>query len=94
MSDSLTSARKRRAANISWARTPDRAERTEHARRRSPMHIAYWVAFVEAEGIVPPDGVQAAAEKYHSAHMTDMSLKAAAARQKKKRNAEQQLKAS
>lgn len=93
MTDSRTSALKRIAADISWARTPDRAERTETARRKSPMHIDYWVEKVRAEEIVPEGGVQKAAEAYYRAHMTRMSLKAAAARAKKKR-AEPQLKAS
>ncbi|WP_066360327.1 hypothetical protein [Herbidospora mongoliensis] len=93
MTDSRTSAQRRIAADISWARTPDRAERTEAARRASPMRVEYWIEYVRAEGIVPEAGIQQAAEKYHSAHMTRMALKAVAARARKKQ-AEPQLKAS
>ncbi|MEU4332369.1 hypothetical protein [Nonomuraea dietziae] len=71
------------AADISWARTPNRSERTENARRASPMSLDYWIAKVRAEGVVRDKDVQAAAESYYRAHMRAMSLKAAEARRAK-----------
>ncbi|MFI6813734.1 hypothetical protein ACIBG7_15040 [Nonomuraea sp. NPDC050328] len=71
------------ASDISWARTANRSERTEPARRASPMHIDYWVAKVRAEGVVREQDVQAAAESYYRAHMRRMSLKAADARRRR-----------
>lgn len=75
---------RRIAADISWARTPDRSERTEAARRASPMRIEYWEAKVRAEGIVREEEIPKAAESYYRAHMTAMSLRAAEARQRRR----------
>lgn len=79
------SARRRDAVDISWARTPDRAERTEPARAASPQRIEYWVDHVRAEGIVTGEAqILAAAEKYHSVRMRQLARKAVAARAAKK----------
>ncbi|MFJ2029463.1 hypothetical protein [Streptosporangium sp. NPDC087985] len=69
------------AADVQWAMTPNRTERTEAARRASPMSLDYWVAKTKAEGIVRDQDVQKAAENAYRAHMKQMSLKAARSRQ-------------
>ncbi|MEV7011585.1 hypothetical protein [Streptosporangium sp. NPDC051022] len=72
------------AGNISWARTPNRTERTAPARRKSPVSRDYWIAHVRAEGVVPEKDIVKAAENYHRAYMTQLSSRAAAARAAKK----------
>lgn len=71
------------AANISWARTPDRSERTEPARRNSPTRIEYWERYVRNEGIVREQDIPAAAANYHSTYMKELSDKAIEARRAK-----------
>jgi len=81
MTDPRISALRRIAVDISWARTPNRAERTAPARSKSPMCLDYWIAYVRAEGIVTGEReIRRAAEAYHRAHMRRLSLKAAKAR--------------
>lgn len=76
------SAQRAIAADISWARTPNRTERTEAPRKASPMSLDYWIAKTRAEGVVRERDVQAAAESAYRAHMRGMSLKAVDARRK------------
>lgn len=75
------------AADTSWARTPNRTERTENARRASPQRLDYWLAKIRAEGVVREQDIDAAARSAYRAHMRGLSLKAAATRS---RNAEVQ----
>ncbi|MFI7532619.1 hypothetical protein [Streptosporangium sp. NPDC049376] len=70
------------AAHVQWARTPHRGERTEAARRASPVSIDYWIARITAEGKVRKRDIPKAAENAHKAYMTQMSLKASTARSK------------
>lgn len=74
------SAQRAIAADISWARTPNRTERTEAARKASPKTLDYWIADVIAKGEVREQDVHAAAQNAHRAHMREMSLKAVDAR--------------
>ena len=73
------------AADKSWARTPNRSERTEAARKASPNSLNYWIEKIRAEGIVRDQDVFAAAQNAHRAYMREKSLKAAAARRAKAR---------
>ncbi|GAA0970080.1 hypothetical protein GCM10009555_018360 [Acrocarpospora macrocephala] len=78
------SAVRRRAVDISWARTPDRAERTQPATNASPVSLAHWVKKVREEGLVKSEAdILKAAKNYHRAYMTQLSLKASAARRTK-----------
>ncbi|GAA3531411.1 hypothetical protein GCM10022419_008140 [Nonomuraea rosea] len=77
------SAQRAIAADISWARTPNRAERTEAGRKASPMSLDYWIAKIRTEGIVREQDIPAAARNAHRAHMRGMSLKAAARRKRR-----------
>lgn len=79
------SAKRAIAADISWARTPNRAERTAPGHRASPLHIDYWIAKVRDEGIVTGEAeILKAAESYYRASQRLRSLKAAATRARKK----------
>lgn len=80
------SAQRAIASDISWARTPNRSERTAPARAASPQSLDYWLAKVRADGVVREQDIQAAARSAYRAHMRGMSLKAAETRRK---NAEQ-----
>ncbi|GAA3441026.1 hypothetical protein [Planomonospora venezuelensis] len=71
------------AANVQWATTANRAERTEAARRRSPVSLDYWIDRIRAEGIVREQDVVKAATNAHKAYMAQMSLKAAKARSRR-----------
>lgn len=73
------------AADKSWARTPNRSERTEAARKASPNSLNYWLAKTRAEGIVRDQDIYAAAQNAHRAYMREKSLKAVAARRAKSR---------
>ncbi|TDE39944.1 hypothetical protein E1295_32220 [Nonomuraea mesophila] len=73
------SARHRIAADISWARTANRTERTDKARASSPGSLAYWIADARARGIREQD-VEAAARNAYRAHMRDKALRAVEAR--------------
>jgi hypothetical protein len=71
------------AADISWARTPNRTERTEAARRAGPTRIEHWIAKIRAEGKVREQDIVKNAESMLRAHMTKVSLAAAEARRVK-----------
>lgn len=73
------------AANSSWARTPNRTERTAAARAGNPRSYEYWLAKVTAEGTVREEDRPAAAESAHRAYMQQLSRKAADARRKNAR---------
>lgn len=73
------------ASNVSWARTPDRSERTAGARAGSPTSYEYWLTKVTAEGVVREADRPAAAASAHRAYMQQLSKKAAAARSKNAR---------
>ncbi|GGS88216.1 hypothetical protein ACFFV7_51155 [Nonomuraea spiralis] len=77
------------AADISWARTPNRTERTAPGHRASPLSLDYWIAQVRAEGVVREEDVEAAAQSAFRASQRARSLKAAETR---KANAEQRRK--
>lgn len=68
------------ASDISWARTPNRSERTEPARRASPGRLESWIAKIRAEGVVREQDVEAAAANALRAHMRGLALKSAASR--------------
>jgi len=72
----------RMAANVSWARTPNRSERTAPARAASPVSYEYWLRRLADEGRVRAEDLPKAAESAHRAYMAQMSRKAAAARRK------------
>lgn len=74
------SAQRAIAADISWARTPNRAERMEPARRASPQSLDYWLAKTREDGVVREQDIPAAAENAYRAHMRGLSLRAAATR--------------
>lgn len=76
------SAQRAIAADISWARTPNRTERTEAGRKASPMSLDYWIHKTRAEGVVREQDVHANAQSAYRAHMRGLSLKAADARRK------------
>jgi hypothetical protein len=69
------------AADKSWARTPNRTERTAAARAASPKSLDYWIAKVRADGIVREQDQAAAAASAHRAYMRNMALRGVAARQ-------------
>lgn len=73
----------RHAVTASWAYTPDRAERTAPARRRSPVSYEYWLDKLTEEGRHRPEDLPKAAESAHKAYMTGLSRKAAAARKRR-----------
>lgn len=75
------------AADISWARTPNRTERTAPGHKASPLSLDYWIAKVREEGVVREEDVEAAAVSERRAWQRGNSLKAADARRIK---AEQQ----
>lgn len=68
------------AVHTSWARTADRQARTREATRNSPVSVDYWIARVQAEGIVAERDVPAAAENYRQAYMKRLAAKSAASR--------------
>lgn len=74
------------AADISWARTPNRSERTAAGFKASPLSIDYWIARVRAEGVVREQDVEAAARSAYRASQRTRALNSAATRA---RNAEQ-----
>lgn len=73
------------AADKSWARTPNRSERTAPARAASPNSLRYWITKTRDEGIVREEDVLAAAQNAHRAYMREKSLKAVAVRRAKAR---------
>jgi len=77
------SSASRYAANVSWARTPDRAERTASARANSPVSYAYWLRRITEEGRVREQDIPAAAESAHRVYMAGLARKAAAKRKGK-----------
>lgn len=83
MATSRLSTVRRMAADISWARTPNRTERTEAARRAGPTRIEYHIEKIRAEGKVREKDIHAAAENALRAHMTKVSLAGVEARRVK-----------
>jgi len=92
MPDRISQLR-RIAADTSWARTPNRAERTEAARKASPQSLDYWIDKIRAEGVVREQDIQAAAQNAHRAHMRGLALKAVAARRAKAKRRRQRINA-
>lgn len=78
------SAAARIAVNTSWAKTPNRTERTSAGYKASPMSLDYHIAAVRAEGIVREEDVLKAAASRHRAYQQQMALRAAKARTEKK----------
>lgn len=68
------------AANKSWAMTANRSERTEAARKASPLSLDYWIADIRAKGVVREQDILAAAQNAHRAFQLEMSQRAADAR--------------
>jgi hypothetical protein len=83
------SAAARIAANISWARTPVRAERTRAATEANRGNLAYWEAQIRAEGVVCEEEIPLAAENRRRAHMQQMAAKSAKTRARNKAAREQ-----
>jgi hypothetical protein len=65
-------------AHSSWAKTADRAARTEPARRAS---LARFEQQVDPDGVMTPEQRTAAADSARRAYMSRLSLLAAQARQ-------------
>ncbi|MFC4912549.1 hypothetical protein [Actinomadura gamaensis] len=78
------SAAARLAANVSWARTPIRAERTAQAHAASPTSYTYWLNKIQQEGEIAPQDQAAAAKNAHRVYMTQLSRRAAASRRSRK----------
>ena len=70
-------ANARIAANVSWARTPVRSERTEIARRSSPGSIDYWLERVDPDGAMSPEDRRKAARNALRAYMGQLSRRRA-----------------
>lgn len=68
------------AADVSWAKTANRSERTAHGTRNSPVSYNYWLRKITDEGNVRAEDIPKAAESAHRAYMRQQSLKAAKAR--------------
>lgn len=68
------------AAHESWARTQDRAARTEAARRAAEERFE---ALVDPEGRMSPEARRKAAESARKAHYRRMALNSAAVRRAK-----------
>lgn len=76
------------AVNTSWARTPNRAERTAPARKATPVQFDYWLAKAQQDHPdVSPAEQRAMAESAWRAQQQRNALKAAKARQAKRRQA-------
>lgn len=90
----IVSAQRAIASDISWARTPNRAERTAPAHRCSPVSLDYHLAKIRAEGRVREQDIEAAARSAHRAYMRGLSLKAAATRRANKAQQQERLKRS
>lgn len=71
-------------AHESWARTPDRSARTRPARE---AFIARFERQVDPDGLLSPAERATRAEHARIAYMTRLSLKAAAARARKRKAA-------
>lgn len=73
------------AVNTSWARTPNRAERTAPARAATPVQFEYWLAKARAEHPdLKPAEQRAMAQSAWKAQQQRNALKAAKARQAKR----------
>lgn len=79
------------ASDISWARTPNRTERTAPAHKASPASLEYWVAKTREEGVVREEDIEKAAASAYRAHMRRVSMGGVAARARKKAEREQLL---
>jgi hypothetical protein len=66
-------ANARIAANVSWARTPVRSERTEIARRSSPGSIDYWLDRIDPDGEMSTEDRRKAARNALRAYMGQLS---------------------
>lgn len=77
------SAAARYAVNVSWARTPDRRERTQPATKASPVSLEYWEAKLREEGI-PEHLLAKAAVNARRAEMQRRAMKSAAVRRARK----------
>ncbi len=85
MTPELRSLRARMASHVSWAATPDpadRRKRTAAARRNSPVSFEYHLDRVPAD-ITDPTARRKAAESAHKAHMTRLAYASAQARARK-----------
>lgn len=72
------SAIARIGAHTSWARTPNRAERTEPARRASPGRIEFWLdrpERLDPLGVMSPEDRLKAAQSAVRAHMSQLRHK-------------------
>ncbi|MGV9676363.1 hypothetical protein ACWDSJ_13870 [Nocardia sp. NPDC003482] len=71
------------AAHESWAKTPDRAERT--AKARAAM-ASKFERLVDPDGLLSPEERAYRAEQLRKAHFTRLALRSAQARRKRCRN--------
>ena len=73
-------------ALTSWANTPDRAERTAPARRKSPGDLGYWIDRLDPEKFAGATDTQReqAADAMRRAHFARLALKSAKARSAKR----------
>lgn len=72
------------AAHTSWARTPDRRERTQPATKASPVSLDYWEARLREEGLVREEDIPKAAVNARAAEMRRRALKSAESRRRNK----------
>lgn len=73
------------AVNTSWARTPNRTERTAAARKATPVQFDYWLAKAQEDHPdASPAEQRAMAESAWRAQQQRNALKAAKARQAKR----------
>jgi hypothetical protein len=87
-SASERSSAARIAADISWARTPNRSERTAAARANSPVSYEYWLRKIKTEGSVREVDQPAAAASAHRAYMAQLGKKSRVKRRAAKTGAE------
>lgn len=87
----IVSAQRRIAANKSWARTPNRTERTARGYESSPASLEFHVALIRAEGRVREEDIQAAAVSARRAYMQEIRAKGTA---KKRAREQERLKRS
>jgi hypothetical protein len=72
----------RYAVNTSWARTPNRTERTAPGHAASPVSYEYWFKKITDEGQVREQDIPAAAKSAHRAYMQGLARKGQEKRRK------------
>ena len=77
------------AVNMSWAKTPNRRERTQPATNASPVSLEYWENRLRAEGQVREEDIPKAAVNARRAEMQRRARKSAAVRRARKAERQQ-----